>query len=90
MRTVHKYSVPVDDQVHEIDMPSDSQITLVQCQYSSASVEFWAAVNADRPYETRSFRVIGTGHEIHALESVIGSTLSAQGALVWHLLEVSS
>lgn len=87
MRTIYKYSVPVDDQIHEIEIPIESEITLVQCQNAIDIVNFWAEVYTDRELETQRYRVVGTGHEIHPNERVIGSTMPTP-SLVWHLVKV--
>jgi len=86
MITIYKYSIPVDDQEHEVALPVDAEITLVACQTSVSFVEFWTVVDTSLPVTNRYFRVVGTGHEISSNDTVVGSTMPTP-SLVWHLVE---
>lgn len=87
-RRVLRYEVPVDDQWHRIDSPG-RRVGPIAAR-NPGVVEFWA-VQSDWPHGvdgTGEFRVFGTGHVIdddHA--AYVGTTLAADGALVWHLFK---
>jgi hypothetical protein len=90
---IYKYGVPVDDQVHEIELPSgDEPILHVGQQYNDVGrVFFWAWSDTEpdelADYEVRRFLVVGTGHPIsRGVKRHIGSV--QVGPFVWHLLEV--
>lgn len=82
--TVWKYDVPVDDQVHVVDMPPGFVIG-VACQRPNC-VTFWAEVDSDAPVASRSFVVIGTGHIVPDESIHLG--IAFDGPFVWHLYEV--
>lgn len=87
-RTIYKYDVPVDDQVHQIGMPRGATILHVACQNSADTVQIWVECLPSAPPEIRSFIVYGTGHAVHESGVYHGTCLAADGALVWHLYEV--
>lgn len=87
MRTVYKYTVPVDDQVHEIDIPGVPLITHVAAPHILA-VTFWAYIDTSYPTRTHRYRIIGTGHPLADNEIVLGTTPTG-GGLVWHLVEIT-
>jgi len=88
MRAVYKYSIPVDDREHAVLMPPGAEIVHVACQDGPYSVELWATVDPDVTRAERTFIVAGTGHQYDDVQwKHVGSALTAEGALVWHLLE---
>lgn len=91
-RTIHKFTVPVDDRRHAIKIGLPAGITHVQA-LKVDEVTFWAAVDTDSTPDERYFTVVGTGHPIPAdVIGVVGTavfdTQSPAGNLVWHLIEV--
>lgn len=82
-----RYQVPVDDQVHEVEMRGD--IVAVGCR-NPAVVEFWAWCDVDYPPTVRRFTVVGTGNPVPEGANLHhGTTVAPGGRLVWHLLEVA-
>lgn len=80
---VLKWSVPVDDsRAHPI---GSGPVLHVACQTSPDSVEVWTL--EDPPTAWRPVRVYGTGQSIPFGWSHIGSAVTAEGALVWHVFE---
>lgn len=86
-RAVWKFGVPLGDVV-TIDMPEGAQILHVQAQNDIPCM--WALVDPLAQRVSRRFRFAGTGHEISEspLEHV-GSFFMREGALVFHLFELS-
>jgi hypothetical protein len=91
-RKVLKYTLPVDDQWHKINMPlSRKDVLFVGCQFESGTVEFWVEVHeneVDSPERhARTFRIYGTGFPIP--EGVVhrGTTFGSAKRHVWHLYE---
>src|SRR5688572_25192614 len=94
---IYRYSVPVDDQWHEIALQGNP--LAVECR-DARFVEFWARHREDSFESKRWFRVVGTGqslpnHPTGAPGDVIyrGTAMSpctpltAPGMFVWHLIE---
>jgi hypothetical protein len=77
-----RYEVPVDGWFHTLEL-CGCDILHVGCR-DRGVVEFW---NLDHGEEARSrtFTVVGTGHEIPAGCRYVGTAVV--GPLVWHLLE---
>lgn len=83
-RQILRYEVPVDARWHILEV---GPIVHVDTRNPS-KVEFWAW-NED--VEARYFRVYGTGHPVQDENTRhVGSVITADGALVWHLLELYS
>jgi hypothetical protein len=53
---------------------------------------FWAIVDSERNYEERFFVVVGTGHPapFENKGRYLGTCQQLDGALVWHLFELSA
>lgn len=84
MIRVLRYSVPVDDEWHEVRLAGE---ILHVATRSPDVVELWAL--SDGSSFLRRFRAFGTGHPLptdRALEH-IGSVFALRGELVWHLFE---
>lgn len=85
-RTVHRHEIPVDDQWHQVDL--NGPILHVATRDPS-KVEMWVLDNGDDlVYHQHWYRVFGTGQPLtdHTGKHV-GSVVTADGALVWHLFE---
>jgi len=88
MARIYRYEVPVDDRWHEVALYGDP--IHVDCRQLNI-VEFWAIHCEARdsvPTWTRSFMVVGTGHELPPdYWRTWGSVIAPGGLLVWHLIE---
>ncbi len=89
MRTIYKYPVSVDDEF-TVEMHRDAEILCVQTQRGVP--QMWAVVYTERPLETRTFRLVGTGHPfdrpIGKAELYRGTFKVMDDALVFHLFEI--
>ena len=84
MKRVLRYTVPVDGGAHYFDL--SGAVVHVACRQPDA-VELWA-VESGGPTVKREFTVVGTGHPYPDHWKHVGTALAADGALVWHLMEV--
>lgn len=86
MTKIYRYEVPVDGKLHQIKL--QGEILSVACR-NHHIIEFWA-YHFDNPIfeRTRTFVVVGTGHEITYVHEHVGSAIAPSGYLVWHLLEI--
>lgn len=83
-RAIYKYSVPVDDQWHEVSMPGPARVLHVDGQGGLYTVNLWAEVDITAFGSTvRNMRVFGTGQALPEGAAYVGSTLA--GPFVWHL-----
>lgn len=90
--TVHKISVPVNDQAVEFELSPDARILHVGCQSPDPRwVSIWYEVQEPILSKvTRRFRVFGTGHPIPLGAFYFGTAIVPGQALVWHVYEVPS
>ena len=86
MLTIWKYPIPVQDNI-QVEMPKGARVLTVQMQMDVPYV--WALVNPQAEKEIRTFRLVGTGHEIRHSDKLtyIGTFQLEGGALVFHLFE---
>lgn len=88
MFSIYRYEI---HNTTEIMLPVGAKILKfgARLQYAD-SIEFWALVDTEAALESKTFRVVGTGHPFpdamdwHYLDTVI----TAGGALVWHIFRV--
>lgn len=87
MRQVWKYRITPEDN-QSIHLPVGAEVLSVQTQ--NGSPELWCLCNPkETNYETRHFRLAGTGHPIEEANLVfIGTFQLDEGSLVFHLFEV--
>jgi hypothetical protein len=83
MKTIYRYTVPVDDQVHEIRLTG--RPVYVANGATSAEVEFWAEHDDDLPEHAVKFRVTGTGYPVPEDWTYAGTAPRTREGLVWHL-----
>lgn len=84
VRRILKWSVPVDDNPHEIGR---GPVVHVACQSRPDSIEVWTdEFDTQGRVPTRVAQVYGTGHPIPADLQHVGSVLTFGGQLVWHVL----
>ena len=91
MKTVYKYELPMRD-LATIRLPKGSDVLSVGCQGDALFV--WCLVDPDEERITeRTFRITGTGHPLNlnrkGYENFIGTAFMRDGALVWHVFEVT-
>lgn len=82
---IYRYEVPVDDRWHTFKCGPPLHVA---CRHHGF-VEFWAHPfedDADEFVDELRFRVYGTGHEIPEEALYVGTALTPDGALVWHLV----
>lgn len=87
-RTVYRYEVDVDNKDHEIEITG----TLVQVgvKDNPAKVHFWTLAidqGSDSVFETKTYRVFGTGQSVPEQYQYVGSANYVNYRLVWHLFE---
>ncbi len=86
MRTIHKF-VLVPGNETRIKLPRSAKVLAVQVQYGNPQVwvELDTAIQGD--WETRSFFVFGTGHQIpdHFQGQYVGTFQLDNGELVFHV-----
>jgi hypothetical protein len=83
---IRRYEVPVDDEWHGFAL--GGPIVHVAARRPDV-VELWAVHYTDRPVlESRTLRVVGTGQPLpYERLRHIGTAITPDGALVWHLVE---
>lgn len=87
-RTIYRYEVPIDDDVHEVALESDPVHVAVKWDYPAPPVmEFWAEAGVRENAEYRYFVIHGTGHQVHE-RGVYRGTADRVNGLVFHLYEV--
>lgn len=94
MSAVLRWTVPVDDEPHVLDLSGG--VLFVDCRDDPGTVEVWT-LDSGGPTVARTFRVFGTGHPVPDGWEYVGTALTPmevlglgqrkRGALVWHLFE---
>ena len=85
MKTIHKYELEITDE-QSVAMPSMRQILSVGTQHGRVYV--WALVDTDYAEAPVRFRIIGTGNpagEEPNKDSFLGTVITDEGKLVWHI-----
>lgn len=83
-RRIIRWDVPVDDQAHVFGLSG----AIVHVASRSPDVVTLWTIDTGGPTSPRMFQVVGTGHPFPAEWQHIGTALAADGALVWHLMEL--
>ena len=88
MSTVWKFELDSDD-YNEISLPLGA--TPLSVQEQNGHVQLWCLCNPNETsYETRKFRLCGTGHSIKEKNiSFIGTFQLYGGSFVGHLFEIN-
>lgn len=87
---IFKYEIPIQGDF-DLKMPDLSKILSFQVQRNTPML--WAIVNPGNNIVTRHFKIVGTGQELNYNPDsmdYIGTVLTEDGNLVWHLFELSS
>jgi hypothetical protein len=73
----------------KINMPKDAKILYVQTQFGEPKL--WAIVDDENKIETRTFKVIRTGHILpEESGEYIGTFQTLEGLYMWHLFEITN
>lgn len=87
-RTIHKFTVEVNDELTKVHLPRNAKIVHVGIQ-KRYTVSAWYERSFEEafatPYEEHVFQVYGTGHPIPLDAEYVGTVID--GILVWHLYE---
>jgi hypothetical protein len=88
IQKIWKFKIPVDYSV-TVCMPQGANVLHVGSTGNPTYVEMWALVNPDAKMENRVFYVRGTGAELGEAveEGYIGTVVTHDGKLVWHIFE---
>lgn len=90
MKRIFKYTVNIANG-SILQMYNGSKIVHVADVSKFMEVTFWAEVDTSLRMVNRTFAVFGTGHEIPNIDrqhlEYVGTAVSQQGALIWHLYE---
>jgi hypothetical protein len=82
---IYRYEVPADGEPHRHILGGP---VVHVASRSVDAVEFWAVYDVDGVQQQRAFQVVGTGHEIPASATYVGTAVAPGGWLVWHLFEM--
>ena len=87
MKTIYKYKLLATD-TQDIELPVGAEILTVQEQFGDAVM--WALVDTNVTTETRTFQIVGTGHDASAVDGAkyINTFQLNSGHLVFHLFEI--
>jgi len=84
VKVIWKYQ-PDFGAVMEIETREGAQLLSVQTQWDK--ITFWFLVDTEMPLVTRTFEVIGTGHEMYHPENYSHVATVQQEPFVWHIFE---
>lgn len=84
-RVIFKYQLDVTD-IQKIRLHKDAQILSIQDQHDIVCL--WALVNLEAPMEERTIEMYGTGHDVPAGRTHLGSVQN-HDRFVWHVFEVA-
>lgn len=84
MKRILKWSVQVDNAVHDI---GGGPVVRAECQYGPDSVQVWTCEVVDQ-VTTRRVKVVGTGQMFPDQAQPIATALAAEGRLVWHVIDL--
>jgi hypothetical protein len=86
MNIIYKYPINYNETV--IEMPGRGHILDVQTVNNQPYI--WVWVDNETPKVTRKFVIYGTGHPMPPYPGeYIGTFQQAEGALIWHLFEIT-
>ena len=85
MRKVWKFSLALVSQPQSLLMPEGAKIRFVGMQ--GGYPQIWAEVWPDRTPETRTFYIVGTGHDVHDDLMYVGTVMDQAGLFMWHIFE---
>lgn len=88
-RTIWKYDLDTQDEV-VLDIPKGAEILTVQMQFGKPCM--WVMVDPKADKEHRVFEIVGTGNpmEINEERQYVATYQLMQGALVFHVFELTA
>jgi hypothetical protein len=86
MRQIFKHTVPVDDAPHDFKLTDEP--LHVEATPLGEAVEFWTVHDDEAIEFTRTYQVVGTGHELPKCARYVGTAKAYRMRLVWHLVEL--
>lgn len=90
MIEMRRYEIPVDDQVHQVELTRPPlAVAAKRLQVGQYVVEFWAEFDSQAEPVPHRFRVLGTGHLIPPGAQWAGTCDRLDG-LVWHLYRLGA
>jgi hypothetical protein len=89
MQTIHKYELPIRDEV-QLQIPEGSTFLHLGVQHEVRGlklevVHMWFLVDPAAPVTPCTYLVRGTGHKCDGVGEHLGTVLMRDGALVWHV-----
>lgn len=87
MHTMWKSTLTVQG-VQVIETPSRAKFQSVQVQ--NGEITLWYSCDSNARKVNRIITIVGTGHPIPRNAIYIGTVLTANDSLVWHIYEVKS
>ena len=86
---IWKYLIPIEERFIILNLPIGAVPLRFEVQNKCPTL--WVRVNPYAILSPRRFLCVGTGHEINGGPEYryIGTCLMDDGALVWHLFEIS-
>lgn len=81
-----RYRIPVDDQVHQIQVPEGDHPFLHFAAREEDSVDLWVLDDDELPTRPARLRVVGTGDQIELEQEWIGTCVSPSQTFVWHVV----
>jgi hypothetical protein len=90
VRTIHKYALPLNGEVH-FDMPAGARVRHVEYQGESG-LALWAEVDLSEPVQIRHFEVRQSGKTWDERSDIayVGTAMVHGGRYVMHVYEVLS
>jgi hypothetical protein len=91
MKKIWKFELHLWEGLRQvIKMPKDATVLCAQTQTIATglpTIMFWATVDPDAEKEERTFRIIGTGHDIEEYDSLVFIDTVQTPPYVWHVFE---
>lgn len=83
METIYKYHIPIDRET-VLEIPGGGgKVLLLDTQ--GIGLYAWMEVNTEQPRSTRTFRIVGTGHDLATVQGMVHVGSVQQKGFVWHV-----
>jgi len=83
MKKIYKYKIsPVNS---AFKMHKNAKLLCLKMQQGTPCL--WALIDTDETYELRKFVIFGTGHEVVNAGKYVGTFLTENDSLVFHVFE---
>jgi hypothetical protein len=88
-RVIYRYRLPISDFAHAAIPEGGEVLAVGPPRDDTNQLDLWAEVDPDAPVELRAFHIVGTGHALDIDPGrYVGTVVTHQGALVWHVFDV--